>query len=85
VPQPNEEVVVKEVDDEIYICSADGETMYTITDVGADIWRACDGVNTVGDIAELLLAAYDVNGETVAEDLESYLSDLAEKKLIRFQ
>lgn len=82
VPKPADDIVTKEVDDEIYICSADGETMFTITAVGADIWRACDGSNTVGDIADLLMAAYDVDRQTVESDLEAYLTDLEAKKLI---
>jgi hypothetical protein len=84
VPRQNQDVVVREEDDEIYVCAADGDTMYTITAVGADIWRAIDGTNTVEDIAELLLAAYDIDRETVEKDLRDYLGELVAKNLIHF-
>ncbi|MFH1844023.1 MAG: PqqD family protein [bacterium] len=84
VPQHQAEIVTREIDDEIYICSADGETMFTITTVGADIWRACDGSHSVSEIVEILIAAYEVDRETVERDLEAYLTDLETKQLIVF-
>jgi hypothetical protein len=84
VPFRNQDLITREVEDEIYICSDDGETMHVLADVAADIWQACDGAQTVGDIEELLLAAYDVDPETLAADLVEYLEDLQAKKLIIF-
>ena len=84
VPRHSQDVDVREEEDEIFVCAADGDTMYTISAVGADIWRAIDGTNTVGDILELLLVAYEIDRETVLKDLEDYLGLLEEKKLIEF-
>jgi hypothetical protein len=84
VPKRNEALISHEVEDEVYICSTSGETMHILTDVAADVWRACDGVQTVADIEELLLAAYDVDRERLAVDLKEYLADLEAKKLIIF-
>lgn len=82
VPRRNAHVVWREVEDEIYVCSPDGETMHTLNSVAADIWRAIDGQNTVRDIAELLVAAYEVDPDTLWDDLNEYLDKLYENNLI---
>ena len=84
MPRRNEDLVARETGEEIYVCSADGQTMYTLTEVAADIWRACDGQQTIDDIAELLLMAYEIDRETLLADLQSCLEDLESKKLIIF-
>lgn len=56
--------------------------MYTLRDVSADIWRAIDGANSVADIRDLLLAAYDVDTATVTRDLAECLEYLESKSLI---
>jgi hypothetical protein len=84
VPRRNEELVVREVEEEVYVCADDGESMHILTDVAADIWRACDGVQSVADIADLLMAAYDIDRDTLERDMAEYLQDLESKKLIIF-
>ncbi|MHB8078486.1 MAG: PqqD family protein [Candidatus Krumholzibacteriia bacterium] len=83
VPRRNEEAVWREVEDEIFVCSPDGETMHTLREVAADIWRACDGANSVADIHALLLEAYEVEPAVLRADLEACLGDLATRDLLR--
>lgn len=82
LPVRRPKVAWREVDDEIFVCSPDGEVMHTLRGVAADIWRAIDGQNSVQDILELLLAAYEVDRATLAGDLAECLSNLEEKSLI---
>ncbi len=82
VPRRNEDAVWREVDDEVFVCSPEGDLMFTLRDVSADIWRAIDGTNTVTEIRDLLLAAYEVDSETVTRDLAECLEYLASKRLI---
>jgi hypothetical protein len=82
VPRPAEQLVLRQEDDEIYICGPDGETMFTLAAVGADIWRACDGRNTVADILAMLVANYNVEKGTAEADLQLYLRDLESRNLI---
>ncbi len=82
IPRRTQGAAWREVDDEIYICSEDGEVLYTLSPVAADIWRACDGRNTVRDITELLLAAYDVESGRLSADLADCLADLEGKGLL---
>jgi hypothetical protein len=83
VPRRNDEAVWREVEDEIFVCSPDGETMHTLREVAADIWRACDGTNSVTDINALLLEAYEVEPDVLSADLEACLGDLAARDLLR--
>ena len=85
IPRRNEEAEWREVEEEVYICSIDGETMFSITGVGADIWRVCDGEHTVAEIAELLLTAYEVDRDTLEKDLAEFLDDMKAKGLITFE
>lgn len=82
VPRRNGEAVWREVEDEIFVCSPDGETMHTLRDVAADIWRACDGENSVSDIHDLLLEAYEVEPGVLSADLKACLGDLAARDLL---
>lgn len=83
IPQRNNEAVWREVDDEIFVCSPDGEIMHTLSEVAADIWRACDGENSVADINALLLEAYEVEPDRLRADLNACLDDLMTRKLLR--
>ena len=83
IPRRNDEAVWREVEDVIFVCSPDGETMHTLREVAADIWRACDGANSVADINALMLEAYEVEPGVLRADLEACLGDLADRDLLR--
>jgi hypothetical protein len=83
-PRRNEKTVWREEEEEIYICSEDGQTLYTLAEVGADIWRACDGEHTFAEITELLMAAYEVDEETLTGDMKAFFSEMKSNGLIFF-
>ncbi len=85
VPQPDRAIVSREVDGEIYLASADGERMYTLSEVGAEIWRACDGTRSVGRIVDQLLEMYDVGQETLQQDVAEFLALLSDRGLVRWK
>jgi pyrroloquinoline quinone biosynthesis protein D len=51
-----------------------------LNDTAAEILALCDGHRTVADIAATLTQQY---GSDVLEDVQSYLSQLAERELVR--
>jgi pyrroloquinoline quinone biosynthesis protein D len=51
-----------------------------LNDTAAEILSLCDGARTVADIAAELKQKY---GADVLEDVQSYLSQLAERELVR--
>jgi hypothetical protein len=67
IPRRNEEIIAREVEREIYLCSPEGDQMHMLTDVAADLWRACDGQRSLGEITEWLLSRYDVDRATLTD------------------
>lgn len=51
-----------------------------LNDTAAEILALCDGSRTIADIAETLQQRY---GSDVLEDVRSYLSQLADRQLVR--
>lgn len=96
IPRRNEELVWRSGEEmageeppdvpagEVFICSADGETLFTLSAVGADTWRACDGKRTVGEILDILLASYDVEPAELERDMAAFLADLGDRDLLFF-
>jgi hypothetical protein len=81
-PKWNQELVWRETEGEVFICSADGETLYTLDAVGADIWKACDGEHTFDQITSWLIESYDVDRGQLESDLRACLEDLLSRKMI---
>jgi pyrroloquinoline quinone biosynthesis protein D len=51
-----------------------------LNDTAAEILALCDGARTISEIAALLQARY---GADVLDDVQSYLSQLADRELVR--
>lgn len=53
----------------------------TINGVGLDVWRLCDGA-TLDEIVDRLVDEYDVDRQTLAEDVASFLGELEERRVL---
>jgi pyrroloquinoline quinone biosynthesis protein D len=51
-----------------------------LNDTAAEILALCDGARTIGEIAAVLQARY---GSDVLEDVRGYLTQLADRELVR--
>lgn len=51
-----------------------------LNDTAAEVLALCDGTRTISEIAAALEARY---GSDVLDDVQSYLSQLAERELVR--
>ena len=56
--------------------------VYTLSPVAARIWALIDGVRTADEIAEAIMAEYDVDRDTVMADLAELVGDLAGVSLL---
>jgi len=63
--------------------ASDMQSVYTLDDVGADIWNLIDGERTVGDILVALLGEYEVDKDVLAGDLAEFIGQLASAGAIR--
>lgn len=58
--------------------AADMEAVYTLNEMGAFIWNLIDGNKTINDLAELIVAEFQVNDETAKKDLLDFLSHVSD-------
>lgn len=59
-----------------------GSEAFVLNESTEFIWRRLDGRRTVGDIADLLAAEYDIDVETALADTTDVLADLASRELV---
>lgn len=61
----------------------DMQSIYTLDNVGADIWKLIDGERTLADIKEALLDEYDVEASALSQDLDEFIDQLVAVGAIR--
>ncbi|MBA9086872.1 hypothetical protein FHR92_003352 [Fontibacillus solani] len=59
--------------------------VFQLDEIGEMIWDSLDGETTLQQIAEKVANTYDVDVETVHNDVEVYIQELLEKKLIEVE
>lgn len=73
---------------EIYVIIGIGDEAYTpneimsLNETGAFLWRMLEKGAERGELVESLTKEYDVDGQTAAADVDSFLAQLREKELI---
>lgn len=80
---PNENCPVREVGSGLVIMAPAGTATHSLDEVGAFIWRQCDGHRTLAQVVEALIAAYEVEPDQAAGDVQSFLEQLVEADLVR--
>jgi len=58
------------------------ERIFELDEIGVEILKRCDGRLTVEEIAGALAAAFGAAPEEVRPDIESFLKDFADKRVI---
>ncbi len=56
--------------------------VYTLSPVAARIWALLDGVRTADEVADAIVAEYDVDRDTAMTDLAELVNDLAGVSLL---
>ncbi len=56
----------------------------TLDEVGSEVWRMCNGRNSVGKMIELLSEKYQLNRKEAEVSLLQYLKTLGQKRFIGF-
>jgi len=52
------------------------EMVYAISATGAQVWDACDGSRELSDLAELLAASFETEGESVRSEVAAFVAHL---------
>lgn len=64
-----------------YIFSGEKD-IYEVNELGARIYSLCNGLNTEEDICNKLIKVFDVDRDTLKEDISNYIKTLKELILI---
>jgi len=62
---------------------ADMNSMYTLNETGAFIWEHINGVNSVDDIINKMVAEYEVDYVTASNDVFLFIDDMCKYLIIQ--
>ena len=85
IPCRVEGVLGRVVDGEAVLVLPMKGKVKVLNEVGAFIWSNVDGVNSVRDISEFIFTEYEVDRKEAEEDALSFLIDLEERGVVRFE
>jgi hypothetical protein len=58
------------------------ESIYTLNETASTVWDALDGQRTLADLAELVVAEYDVAPDVALQDLIELMEQLQQIKAV---
>ena len=71
------------LDDQVVILDLETSLYLTVTGAGAVVWPLLMGGVTLDAMVDAVLEVYDVDPSLARADLEAFLADLGERKLLR--
>ncbi len=62
--------------------SLETNSAHQLDEIGSIIWNSCDGITTKETLVQLILYEYEIDRETLINDIDLFLLNLHEKKLV---
>ena len=62
---------------------ADMNSVYTLNETGAFIWELIDGAKSIEDLIEAVIKEYDIDRETAAVDVFSFIDNMSKYLIIK--
>ncbi len=78
-------VFAQEVDGEMVLLDMNSENYFGLDEVGCSIWQIMQDKETLGEIYESMLAAYDVEPEHLKSDLLEFIEQLKNAGLLKIE
>jgi hypothetical protein len=78
-----ERILEQEAAGTVVLLTLDGGQYYALEGTGGRAWDLCNGHRTVSEIAAILASEYDAPPESIASDLITLFTDLANENLAR--
>jgi hypothetical protein len=75
-------VLAREVDGEIVLMSLALDQYFGLDAVGSEMWNALRSAPSIQHAYDELVAIFEVDGETLARDLERFVGELSDRGLI---
>jgi Coenzyme PQQ synthesis protein D (PqqD) len=79
----SEGVTWRELDEQIVVLDLESSLYLNVTGAGAVAWKLLAASTTLDAMVDAVLEVYDVDAETARADLQGFLDDLAQRKLLR--
>jgi GeoRSP system PqqD family protein len=76
-PIKNPRVAARIVEEEALVVVIDQKQLHALNRVGTRVWELCDG-RSVDEIAEVLVAEFEVEGDTAQRDVRDFVRELRE-------
>jgi hypothetical protein len=80
--QKNPALAWREIDEETVIISPNDSVMHELNDTGSFLWKNIDGHKSAAELAELLVANYEVRPDIALADTQSLLQEMSSRKLV---
>ena len=81
-PVLHPQVAARIIDGEAVIVLPQSGQVNVLNEVGSRIWELIDGTLSVGEITETIVAEYDVSAEQAERDVEEFIEELVENKML---
>ena len=78
VGPPPAHIIETEIDDEVSLYNPHDESVLVLNLTASDVWRLCDGEQTLEEIVELISRAYGVKADRIREDVAATVSELVQ-------
>ena len=76
---PPPHVIETEIRGDISLYDAKREKVLVLNGTASDVWRLCDGEQSFDQIVDLLASAYQVDPETVRDDVANTVHQFVEE------
>ena len=78
----SEKVLMQKVADEAVLLDLDSQSYFGLDPVGTLIWEGVSAGKTEAEIVERIISEFDVVADVAERDLQAFLEQLADDKLI---
>jgi hypothetical protein len=75
-------LIWRNLDDGVVLVTPKSGNVRVLNGVGGAIWQLINGRNTIADMHGYLAAQYEVSSEQAANDVQHFLTELAQRHLI---
>jgi hypothetical protein len=66
----------------LFLVNGSGDGMYELIGLAGKLWQDFDGERTLGEIAESILQEYEIDRDTLEQDLTELVTDLERRGLL---
>lgn len=80
--QRSEGVLFQDESDTLVLLNVNDGMYFTLNEVGARVWKLCDGTQTVATIISVVCQEYDASAAAVEGDVLELLQGLVDEKLL---